>query len=247
MAVLIFDNAKLYVGGYDLSTDFSRHSLTYEAEILDNTVFGDSGRGKIAGLTNVSSDHDGFAQTDSSATPVLVEDVLAPLVGGATDQVITLAPDGATAGSLAKFYKAIFAKYAPGAQVGELLAFNLTAEGQEGLKSGTIMVNTALTSTGTGTARQLGAATATQKLYAVMHILAVSGTDPTLDMVVQSDNAEGFPSATDQITFTQASAVGAEWGTPVDGPITDDWWRLSYTIGGSDDPSFTVVVVVGIQ
>jgi len=32
----------------------------------------------------------------------------------------------------------------------------------------------------------------------------------------------------------------------VAGPITDEWWRVSYTIGGTN-PSLAVVVIVGIQ
>jgi len=64
--------------------------------------------------------------------------------------------------------------------------------------------------------------------------------------VVQSDDAQAFLSPTDRITFAQATAIGAQWATPVSGAITDDWWRLSYTIGGTN-PSFMVIVVVGIQ
>ena len=62
-----------------------------------------------------------------------------------------------------------------------------------------------------------------------MHVLAVSGTNPTLDMIIQSDNVSGFTSPTTKITFDQAVAVGAQWGTRVAGPLTDDYYRASWT------------------
>jgi hypothetical protein len=92
----------------------------------------------------------------------------------------------------------------------------------------------------------LGAATATQHLYGVLHVLAVSGTNPTLDVVIQSDDAEGFASGTTRGTFTQKTAVGSQFLTPVAGPVTDTHWRCTWTIGGTNTPSFTIALVVGI-
>jgi hypothetical protein len=106
--------------------------------------------------------------------------------------------------------------------------------------------STARTVTGNGTARQLGLVGATQKLYASLHVVDASVAD-TLDVKIQSDDASGMGTPTDRITFTQATAVGAQYATPVSGPIaTDTWWRVSYTIGGTS-PSFKFAVVVGIQ
>ncbi len=79
-----------------------------------------------------------------------------------------------------------------------------------------------------------------------MHVVAASGTTPTLDMIVESDDNSGITSGVTRITFTQEVAVGAQYATAVAGPITDDWWRVGWTIGGTG-PSFTVIVTVGIQ
>ena len=111
---------------------------------------------------------------------------------------------------------------------------------------GTLMHSGAVarTASGTGTARQLGAVSSSQKVYAALHVLSASGTTPSLTVKVQSDNAVGFPSATDVITFSAATAVGSQWGSTA-GALTDDWWRVSYTISGTS-PSFLFAVTIGI-
>lgn len=101
----------------------------------------------------------------------------------------------------------------------------------------------ARTSSGTGTERQLGALSATQTMYAGLHVIAASGTTPTLDVIVQSDTV-GFASPTTRITFAQAVAKTSAWGT-VAGAVTDDYWRVSYTIAGTT-PSFTFALICGI-
>lgn len=104
---------------------------------------------------------------------------------------------------------------------------------------------TARTSSGTGTAREIGALSSSQRLYAGLHVIAASGTSPTLDVVVQSDTT-GFPSPTSRITFSQATATANRHQfSSVAGAITDTFWRVSYTIGGTS-PSFRFAVIVGI-
>ncbi len=105
--------------------------------------------------------------------------------------------------------------------------------------------NVSRTSSSVGTGRQLGAVVAGKSMYAALHVIAVSGTNPTLDVIVQSDDNAGFTSATSRITFAQTGAVGAAWGA-VAGAVTDDYWRISYTIGGTDTPTFAFAVTTGL-
>ena len=85
-----------------------------------------------------------------------------------------------------------------------------------------------------------------QSIYAALHVFHADGTSPTLDVVVESDDADTFASATTRLTFTQANAVTSEWksDTP-SGGIADTFWRISYTIGGAT-PEFGFAVVFGI-
>ena len=103
--------------------------------------------------------------------------------------------------------------------------------------------NVARTSSGSGTAVQDAAVGSGQTLYAALHVIAASGGSPTLDVIVQSDDNSGFTSATNRITFSQATTTGAQWGSAV-GPITDTYWRVTYTVGGST-PSFAFAVTCG--
>ena len=93
-----------------------------------------------------------------------------------------------------------------------------------------------------GTGIQLGAVSATQSVHASLHALTVSGG--TLDVTVESDTASGFPSTTTRITFAQITAVGSEFASAA-GAITDEYWRVDFTVGGGG--TFDFVVCVGIK
>jgi hypothetical protein len=124
----------------------------------------------------------------------------------------------------------------------------LAAAGSWPLARGVVLnpPGTALTITGNGTAVQhVAVTTAAQYLYASLHVLSVSGTaTPTLTVKVQSDTV-GFPSPTDRITFTAATAQSSQISR-VAGINTDDYYRISYTISGTN-PSFLALVAVGVQ
>ena len=102
-----------------------------------------------------------------------------------------------------------------------------------------------LTATGNSTGRNLGAVAATKKLFVAAHVVSVSGTStPTLALKVQSDDNSSFTSATDRITLTNFTAVGAQYSS-VAGAITDTHFRINYTLSGTS-PSFKVFITVGI-
>jgi hypothetical protein len=130
--------------------------------------------------------------------------------------------------------------------VGDLLPFELTGSAAHSeLIKGVVEGVGAKTATANSTGTQIGALSTTQTLYAALHVTAFSGTSPTLDVKVQSDDNSGFSSATDRITFTQnTGSIQSQWGS-VNGAVTDDYWRSVMTIGGTA-PSFTVYITLGI-
>ncbi|MFQ5502960.1 MAG: hypothetical protein ACE5EQ_11785 [Phycisphaerae bacterium] len=164
----------------------------------------------------------------------------------AAQGVLTFSAEGGDDGETAYSMRSVEASYNPReGSVGEAHSFNVDGKAKGQWLGGTIMHNATRTASGNGTARQLGSVAAGEYVYAALHVVTVSGTAPTLDVKVQSDSASGFASPTDQITFTQATAGTSEWGTRVAGAITDDWWRVNYTIAGSS-PSFLFIVTIGI-
>jgi len=244
MAAQNWTELAVYVGGYNVACrakGFDAPQPTISE--LDVTALCDTWEKRIGGIKSASWSAE--VMQDFAANEV---DQLVGLSQLATSVPLSLAPAGTTEGDVAYTFEATQFQYSPlDAQAGELAMANIAGMGTgTPVVRGTLMnaPATPVTSTGTTTGVQVGAVTSGQRMYAALHVLSASGTSPTLDMVVQSDDNSGFSSATSRITFTQATGIGSEWSS-VAGAVTDDYWRLSYTVGGTT-PSFTFAVVIGI-
>lgn len=127
MSSVVFKNAKIFLAGYDLSGDFNRIELSYEAESLDDTVFGANTRTHKGGLKTSRAVGSGFWQAGANAVdPALFDGV------GVEDAVLMLFPDGVTEGSTSTgsgyMEKTMQARYNIGGAVGDLMPFTLEAE-----------------------------------------------------------------------------------------------------------------------
>lgn len=242
MAPQVLTDVRLYVGEYDLSGDHVSVALSYSAELLDDTVFGDTTRSRAGGLKTVGLSGEGFWSGGAG----LVDAVLFDKIGLA-DVPVTVAPAGETLANDAYLFRANAGQYAPGATIGELLRFSVSAEGSggAGVMRGKLLHVGSETVTGAGAKQVLGAVAAGQSIYAALHVLTVSGTNPTLDLLLQSDPDGSAGGETTRITFTQATGITSEWKSLV-GAITDTYWRASWTLGGTNTPTFEFVLAVGI-
>lgn len=237
----VLTDAKVYFGGYDLSGDHNSVALAWGAEEVENTTFGDTTRTRTGGLKTAAAEGGGFWNGGADNDQQHFDSI------GVVDKPVMFADSG-DAGDAAYFMKAMTASYQIGGAVGELLPFDLSAVATGGtpMVRGTVLYNGTIGATANGTAYQVGAVSATQKLYAALFILDdPAGTSPTIDVVIESDDASGFASGTTRITFAQQTARGAVWATPVSGAITDTYWRAAITVGGTS-PSFRCAVVIGI-
>lgn len=241
MAEYVATNRKLFFGGYDLSGDSVSLNLGVSADALDATVFGLTTRKNIGGLQSVEANVEGLWKGGDAAN----DNALFSNIGVSNVPVVFGPVDGAE-GSVAYFFKAMHANYDVGGPIGEILKFSFASHAQAELLRGIFLANkSAAAATANSTGIQHGAVSATQKLYAALHVFAASGTAPTLDCIIQSA-ATDFAGPTSRITFAQKTALGSEYATPVAGAITDTWWRVSFTIGGTT-PSFDFAVVMSIQ
>ena len=240
MAVVVLTNGRMYAGGLNLSGQTNKMELEIEADELDVSSIQDSWDATVLGRKRASLSAEGFWAAGAGAP-----DDLYALLG--TSVPITVLPDGAD-GSVGYSLQSLPVKYTPvDSGAGDVMKFTLEAKGGVGRAvKGTVMHSDAVarTATGNGVARQLGAVSASQRVYAALHVIEASGASPTLNVVLASDDAGGFPSSTSRIAFTQATSTGVEW-KELAGPITDDYWRIQYTIGGST-PSFKFVVLIAI-
>jgi len=236
MSEAVWKNCKFYAGAYDFSGNMNALGLDYSAETPERTAMGDTGKTRLPGLLDVGFSLNGNVQHPDPDLWLFNNMSLA-------DTPITMAETGADQGP-AFLFQPILAQYTPGAKIGEVMAFSVKGSGDGKLISGSILYpKTIKTASDTGVIRQLSAVSATQTLYAILHVFAVSAGD-TLDVIIQSDALEAFGSPETKITFAQKSAIGSEYKTAA-GEITDTWYRVSFTIGGAD-PSFTFAVSIGI-
>ena len=244
MGKFLLKDVEIRAGAYDISADSNQLAVEETYAEVENTAFGATSHTALPGIPKVTLNFSGYAEANSADPQVddVIENYLA-----AAKTPMSFCPVTAAEGAVCYFTEGMLLSAQRGGSVGEMYGFTVGGTGQGSfLVRGSILATEALTTTGDGTALQVGAVTAAQKVYAVMHVLAASGTSPTLDMVVESDDAVGMASATPRITFAQATDITSEFKS-LAGAITDDWWRVSYTIGGTGTPSFTVLVAVGIR
>lgn len=241
-------NSRIFAGGYDLTGYSNKVEVSPEVEEKDVTTFlpaSDPNQGWkkcIGGLGSAKIAGGGNWEGTAGAVDEFAFGALGTTIPYSTY------PAEATEGNLAYFTSTLLKSYQFLGAVGDVAPWTIDDESTWPLVRGVSLEapGTARTTTGTGTAIQIGAVPAGKFLYAALHVLSIAGTGgPTLAVKVQSDNAVGFPSSADQITFTTASAIGGQIAR-IAGPITDDWFRVSFTITGVG-PSFLFVVSAGIS
>ena len=118
MATFVYTDASVVVNSVDLSDHVKSCTLNYEAEMLDDTVMGDTTRSNIAGLLNWSIDVE-FLQDFASAK---VDATLFTLVGAAAFTVTVKPTSGSVRATNPSFSgSAVLESYPPmSGSVGDL-------------------------------------------------------------------------------------------------------------------------------
>jgi hypothetical protein len=241
MAKFVFNDGKVFSDGYDLSSHITSVNLEINAEELDATTINSGGfREKLGGLKDSTLTMDGFYEAGSNKPDAL----LGASVGN--ELIVTTVPD-AGVGNTAYFMKSRLFTYSMFGTVGEIAPFSISkSQSADKVVQGKIEIDGDLTSSGNSTGVQLGAVGADEKIYVAIHCYGVSGTStPTITFKLQSDDNASFTSPTDVITFSDITAIGADFQSAA-GAITDDYFRLNYTISGTD-PSFSIHATIGIE
>lgn len=236
-------DARLFTNGVDLTSASNKIEISAEVEEKDVTNYASNGYKEVIGGI-ASSTIQGEGQWEAGDA-TKVDDAAWSQFGGLGPW--TVVPTAATVGSLAYTTYALQCDYTLGGQLGDVAPWQAKAASSWRVARGQIAhpPGTARTSTGTGTSLQLGAVAAGRRLYAALHVLSASGTTPSITARVESDDNSGFTSATTRLTFTAATAAGGQILRTDGTAITDDWWRIAWTISGTT-PSFTFVAALGI-
>jgi hypothetical protein len=122
MARTVLTNAYIKVGGVDFSDFIASIEFTDEAEEIETTAFGQTGRTRVGGLRDqsISLDfHQNFAATQVDAT-------ISALVGGTA--AIEFAPNGGSASANNPVYSGnvLVTEWGFGGGVGELATVSVT-------------------------------------------------------------------------------------------------------------------------
>ena len=241
MTAFILKDAKILYEGFDISGLLNSVALAQSSELQDGSTFAQTTRVMVPGVMDSSVEVNGFH--DDTVDPLIFEGVAAAFPPA---KIISLSPDGGAPGDVSYFMECDVANYSPGGNYGEIFGFSSTFQGHGPLIRGTLLENSAKTTSGVGTARVIGTLSALEGLWAALHVFGIVGSTVTIDVKITSD-VTGFASPTDRITFAQvtdSTGVGAEF-IKLNGPITpDDEFRVEWTITGAG-PSFSIFVTVG--
>lgn len=245
MAIQYWQDMSILAGSMELAGNAKDINLSTEVQALDTTALSTTGWTTVIGGLKSGSVSIGEFMQDFVDDGV-DETLWATLgVAGTVKSICTASADG----SVAYLLNSIPLTYTPlSGTVGDLAKGAISGASSNGpVVRGTLIhpSNVSRTSSSVGTGRQLGAVTAGKSIYAALHVISASGTSPTLDVIVQSDDNSGFTTPTTRITFTQATGRTSEL-LSLAGAVTDDYWRVSYTIGGTGTPTFAFAVTAGI-
>ena len=242
MAEQVYTDCKWYIGKYDFSSSANMLSMEYSTEIQDATAFGDTTRVKAPGLKNLTANVEGYFEAGVDT----VDEWLFSNIG-VVDTPMTMCPTDGSDGERCFFINSVSGQYSPlSGAVGEMLKFTSSFEGSGGeLIQGTVLKNGTVTADGNGTGYQVGAISSSEKGYALIHVTSVSASDD-VDITIESDDNAGFTSATTRFTFTNVTDETSEFLVPLDGAITDDYWRAVWDVTGTG-VSIDIVVVFGIK
>lgn len=244
MAVMMLKDARTYWAGADLTGQSNQLSLMASVDEEDSTTFANNGwKGRVATLFGSSASVEGFWAAGDAGQPD--DRFFADLAAASVP--LTVVPTSGAVSSVAYVTRAVETRYSTFGNIGSLMPFAVDTVGDGPLVRGVVMhpQGTARTATGNGTGIQIGALSATQRMWANLHVFSVSGTgSPTLTVKLQSSVDNTFASPTDRVTFTAATAISGEQKT-VTGAVADAWWRVVWTISGTS-PSFLFNCSAGI-
>lgn len=246
MPTRVLTDVAFFIAEFNFSAEMNEVSLTQDVEAPDATTFATGGtRTFVPGLAGVSAVHHGWYDTDTAinaARGPFFDDVGVQLAG-----LHTLMPEGGLEDEVAYMFEAMGSRYSVNGAIGDIFGFDLEYQPRGDLLRGRTMLDSevSLVSTKVGVALNLGPTDLGGgeiiNAYSGIHCTAFDGT--TLDVIVESDDANGFPSTTTRISHTQLTGVGSELLAFTAGTL-DDWWRITGTFVGT---SFTLAAVVAIQ
>lgn len=235
MAALAFNDAVILADGTELTGQTNKVLIKASAVAKDATVFGNTSQVLVAGRKSFELQASGFwaATTDADTFNNV-----------GTARIVTVAASTA-AGEVCYTMPAVRSyNYSTGGSNEDLNSYGFTAKSGQLVRGYVNLPLSTKTSSTNATGLQLGAISSTQTLYAFVHVTAVSGTTPDLDIVIESDSSNAFSTPITQLTLSNCNSVGS-YTSSLTGANTDTWYRAKLTIAGTS-PSFTALIALAV-
>lgn len=239
MAAFVGVNDRVYLAHLDLSGQAREVNFGDLTRVMqDSTTFNDGGwkcviPGQISGDAMVKGNQDWTAD-------VLDDEVSTGQLGSQYAFTVIPNPTGTvTAGDSCWMSRGVVGKLNPmdGAK-GDLASFELDLNYDAAIVQAKVAAAKAAVTVDTnGTAVALTGPTASQKLYAALHVFAYSGFTNVV-FKIQSDDAVGFPSATDRITFTTVTGVTNQFASVAGSFSSETHHRVAVDVTGTGSITF---------
>lgn len=242
MAKEVIKAASLYIHGSKLAGNANKLEFGLEAETVETTNFASCvDKEYLQGLRSAALNAE--VMLDAAAEPELTLDGLYTAGTEAAFSATKTYPPAA--GDVCWFAKVFEQTMTLKQVLGDLWRASLAFANRSIPCRGKVLEsNTGRSSTGNSASLTMAAVGATEKLVGTVHVVSVTGTSPTLDLVIESDSSDTYGSPVTRVTVPQFTAAGSYTFT-VDGAITDTEYRVAATVGGTT-PVFEYLVAIGI-
>lgn len=219
-------NTVVLYNGFNLSSYFNEASVSQKVDTAETTAFGNDAKTYITGQQDGTISLKGMFDGSASAIDV----TLSGVIGAASPDVITVAPDGVVSGRRVFFGKAHETSYEISAPVSDVVSATAEVQVTGGANAGNFLdVLSSVSASGQSAALDNGSSSSNGGV-GVLHVTA-NNRDGASTFTVQhsSDNV----SFVDLVTFASvaASAIGGEQ-VSVTGTV-NQYVRAAYTPGGS--------------
>jgi hypothetical protein len=221
-------NTAVLFDGYNLSAYFNEASSTREVEVAETTAFGNSAKTYITGLKDGTASLSGMFDGASGA----VDAVLAPLLGQAANEVVTIAPDGGFAkGNRALLFNAKQTSYEVSSPVGDVVSVSADFQADGGIDAGVFIDDSqTVSATGNQTGSHDNSASSSNGAVANLHVTANTRNGNVTFVVQHSSDNSTFA---DLITFTATPSTTVEGQRVAVTGTVNRYLRTKYTVAGS--------------
>lgn len=247
MSEQINRDAFLCLDGYDSSGLWSQLPFKWSQEIKEWICFKPSTAGPTDALTRKRLPGAESAELSVSGYLDFIDNYAQAVATLGAANPVTTFGIGRSPGSPVFLFVAAQGEFSFGGQAGEVVPFATDLKSDGIVVRGQLFTYQQVIATGSSSSLQLGAVALGKSLYLHAHVGSVpAGTSPSLAVILESSAIGDFSDAVTRATLTSFTTRGRQ-RVIIPGPITDPYYRFSWTIGGTGSPSFLTRLAAGIR